>query len=69
MTSRHTDHVLTARNADEPAEFLARYPGYELTRGLDRLRRTEYAYLDEQNHLYLDYAGSGLAAGDRKSVV
>jgi len=62
MTSRHTDHVLTARNADEPAEFLARYPGYELTRGLDRLRRTEYAYLDEQNHLYLDYAGSGLAA-------
>ncbi|MCS7479279.1 aminotransferase class V-fold PLP-dependent enzyme [Umezawaea endophytica] len=62
MTSRHTHHVLTARNAGEPAEFSASHPGYELTRGLDRLRRTEYAYLDEQNHLYLDYAGSGLAA-------
>jgi selenocysteine lyase/cysteine desulfurase len=52
----------TLQSLDEPVEFLDRYPGYELTRGLDRLRRTEYAYLDEQSHLYLDYAGSGLAA-------
>ncbi|HEX6344913.1 aminotransferase class V-fold PLP-dependent enzyme [Umezawaea sp.] len=65
MTSRHTDHVLTARNPGEPAEFLASHPGYELTRGLDRLRRTEYSYLDEQNHLYLDFAGSGLAAASQ----
>ncbi len=65
MTSRHTDDVLRTRNADEPGEFLAEHPGYELTRGLDRLRRTEYAYLDEQNHLYLDYAGSGLAASSQ----
>jgi selenocysteine lyase/cysteine desulfurase len=65
MTSRHTDRVLVPRAPAEPAEFLAGHPGYELTRGLDRLRRTEYAYLDEQNHLYLDYAGSGLAASSQ----
>jgi selenocysteine lyase/cysteine desulfurase len=29
---------------------------------LDELRRTEYGYLDEQGHLYLDYTGAGLAA-------
>ncbi|PRY31653.1 aminotransferase class V-fold PLP-dependent enzyme [Umezawaea tangerina] len=62
MTSRHTDIRPAIRPAGEPSAFLAAYPGYELTRGLDRLRRTEFAYLDEQNHLYLDFAGSGLAA-------
>jgi selenocysteine lyase/cysteine desulfurase len=29
---------------------------------LDELRRTEYGYLDEQDHVYLDYTGAGLAA-------
>ncbi|WNV84000.1 aminotransferase class V-fold PLP-dependent enzyme [Umezawaea sp. Da 62-37] len=62
MTSRHTDMRPAVRHAGEPSAFLAAYPGYELTRGLDRLRRTEFAYLDEQDHLYLDFAGSGLAA-------
>jgi selenocysteine lyase/cysteine desulfurase len=47
----------------EPADFLARYPGYEQTRLLDHVRRTEYAYLDRDEHVYLDYTGSGLAAG------
>ncbi|MET1073343.1 MAG: aminotransferase class V-fold PLP-dependent enzyme [Umezawaea sp.] len=49
-------------NPSEPAEFLRRYPDYERTRTLDRLRDTEYGYLDEQGHVYLDYTGSGLAA-------
>jgi selenocysteine lyase/cysteine desulfurase len=48
--------------ATEPAEFQQEYPDYERTRRLDELRRTEYGYLDEQGHLYLDYTGAGLAA-------
>lgn len=43
-------------------EFLAEYPVYATTTRLDELRRTEYRYLDEQGHLYLDYTGAGLAA-------
>ncbi|MCT2582033.1 aminotransferase class V-fold PLP-dependent enzyme [Actinophytocola gossypii] len=35
---------------------------YGRTGRLDELRRTEYGYLDEQGHLYLDYTGAGLAA-------
>lgn len=38
------------------------YPEYITTVRLDELRRTEYGYLDEKNHVYLDYAGAGLAA-------
>src|SRR5689334_1590280 len=48
--------------AAEPVEFLRRHPDYELTRALDRLRVTEYSYLDEQRQTYLDYTGAGLAA-------
>lgn len=52
----------TGRLIDAPPEFLARYPEYATTTRLDRLRETEYGYLDEFNHHYLDYTGSGLAA-------
>lgn len=38
------------------------YPDYLKTSQLDELRRSEYAYLDKQDHVYLDYTGSGLAA-------
>jgi hypothetical protein len=38
------------------------YPEYSTTSWLDELRTTEYAYLDNQDHVYLDYTGSGLAA-------
>lgn len=44
------------------AEVLRDDPDYERTARLDELRRTEYGYLDEQDHVYLDYAGAGLAA-------
>jgi selenocysteine lyase/cysteine desulfurase len=44
------------------APFLAEYPEYATTSRLDELRGTEYRYLDEQGHLYLDYTGAGLAA-------
>ncbi|KAL4895531.1 pyridoxal phosphate-dependent transferase [Aspergillus ambiguus] len=42
--------------------LLESYPEYQKTAILDKLRETEYSYLDEQNHLYLDYTGAGLAA-------
>ncbi len=46
----------------EPAGFLSAYPGYRSTALLDRLRATEYSYLDAGGHVYLDYAGAGLPA-------
>ncbi|HUN34647.1 MAG TPA: hypothetical protein VMU95_21805, partial [Trebonia sp.] len=46
----------------EPAGFHAEYPGYRRTALLDRLRSTEYSYLDADGHVYLDYAGAGLPA-------
>ena len=44
------------------SDFLAAYPDYATTSRLDELRATEYAYLDDGGHVYLDYTGSGLAA-------
>ncbi|NRN70724.1 Aminotransferase class V-fold PLP-dependent enzyme [Kibdelosporangium sp. 4NS15] len=52
----------SSRLYDEPAAFLIDYPEYAGTRVLDDLRASEYAYLDEQDHVYLDYTGAGLAA-------
>lgn len=40
--------------------FADEYPEYAETCFLDELRAAEYAYLDENEHVYLDYAGSGL---------
>jgi selenocysteine lyase/cysteine desulfurase len=45
----------------EPPGFLSAYPGYRST-VLDRLRATEYSYLDAGGHVYLDYTGAGLPA-------
>src|SRR5271156_613131 len=44
------------------SDFSAAYPGYETTARLDELRATEYSYLDEGGHVYLDYTGAGLPA-------
>lgn len=43
------------------ASMLDRFPEYASTTRLDKLRQTEYGYLDEQSHVYLDYTGAGLA--------
>lgn len=40
--------------------FLDAHPGYEATRRLDDLRAADYARLDAQGHVYLDYTGAGL---------
>jgi selenocysteine lyase/cysteine desulfurase len=44
------------------SDFNAAYPGYETTARLDELRASEYSYLNEGGHVYLDYTGSGLPA-------
>ena len=45
-----------------PPGFLSAYPGYRRTALLDRLRASEYSYLDAGGHVYLDYTGAGLPA-------
>ena len=44
------------------SDFNATYPEYAATARLDELRATEYSYLDEGGHVYLDYTGAGLPA-------
>ncbi len=41
---------------------------YDSTAALDRLRGTEYSYLDRTEHVYLDYAGAGLPAAAQLRV-
>jgi selenocysteine lyase/cysteine desulfurase len=42
--------------------FIQAYPAFVSTNRLDELRATEYARLDRQGHVYLDYTGGGLYA-------
>jgi selenocysteine lyase/cysteine desulfurase len=44
------------------AAFEQAHPAFEATRVLDDLRAQDYARLDEQGHIYLDYTGGGLYA-------
>src|SRR5664279_5205813 len=44
------------------AEFAQTHPNYAATAKLDALRATEYARLDEQQQVYLDYTGASLYA-------
>jgi len=44
------------------AAFVAGRPTYNDTRALDELRATDYARLDRDGHVYLDYTGGGLFA-------
>jgi molybdenum cofactor sulfurtransferase len=62
MTTAH-ERVEALEALDEAyAAFLRDYPSYLSTANLDELRATEYARLDAQNHVYLDYTGGGLYA-------
>jgi selenocysteine lyase/cysteine desulfurase len=47
---------------DAYPSFLAEYPEYQTTRHLDTLRAAEYARLDQQDIVYLDYTGACLHA-------
>lgn len=42
--------------------FRITYPSFDSTRKLDELRATEYARLDGEGHIYLDYTGGSLYA-------
>lgn len=42
--------------------FSQQYPAYASTASLDNLRASDYARLDQQQHVYLDYTGGGLYA-------
>jgi molybdenum cofactor sulfurtransferase len=44
------------------ADFLQHYPAYRMTEKLDALRSSDYARLDAQGHVYLDFTGGGLYA-------
>ncbi|PYH88559.1 PLP-dependent transferase [Aspergillus ellipticus CBS 707.79] len=44
------------------SDILDTFPEYGQTGLLDKLRETEYSFLDDQGHLYLDYTGAGIAA-------
>jgi molybdenum cofactor sulfurtransferase len=44
------------------AAFRQQYPTFDATQSLDTLRATEYARLDAQQQVYLDYTGGGLYA-------
>ena len=43
-------------------DFRQRYPAFDSTRHLDELRASDYARLDAQQQVYLDYTGGGLYA-------
>lgn len=42
--------------------FLQKYPSYKQTQLIDELRKTDYARLDADEHVYLDYTGGGIYA-------
>jgi molybdenum cofactor sulfurtransferase len=44
------------------ADFLGSYPEFEATRRLDELRATDYARLDRDGHVFLDYTAGGIYA-------
>jgi selenocysteine lyase/cysteine desulfurase len=56
-TDRERDLVI-AEHAER--DFLARFPNYAATAALDDLRAREFARLDANGHVYLDYTGGGL---------
>jgi selenocysteine lyase/cysteine desulfurase len=56
--------VTTIENGDAGglAAFLQHYPAFAETAAIDGLRAKEFARLDAQGHVYLDYTGGGLYA-------
>ena len=58
----HTQAAQLAPQEAALAEFRQKYPTFDTTQSLDRLRVTEYARLDAQHQVYLDYTGGGLYA-------
>lgn len=62
MINHRYSHSTDTAASQDPNEIVTSYPDFRKTSILDDLRSTEYGYLDEQDHVYLDYTGAGLAA-------
>lgn len=45
--------------------FLKKYPEFKQTAVIDQIRATDYARLEAQKHVYLDYTGAGLYAASQ----
>ena len=56
-----TDLVSTGAEAS----FQREHPGYAATAVLDDLRATDFARLDRDGHVYLDYTGGGMFASSQ----
>ena len=55
-------HYSTTEMSTAEQAFREAFSDFNNTSILDQLRATEYARLDEQRHIYLDYTGGGLYA-------
>lgn len=53
---------MTTASPSALQDFRAAHPAYDETAALDELRAREYARLDAEGHVYLDYTGGGLYA-------
>jgi len=51
--------------SEAEAAFLREHPGYADTAILDDLRATDFARLDRDGHVYLDYTGGGMFASSQ----
>jgi len=60
--SKGKENYNPANMADALVAFKQAHPAFESTQTLDDLRAQDYARLDEQGHIYLDYTGGGLYA-------
>ncbi len=61
LATTHTRYSSDRMN-EAFADFRRRYPAFDSTRHLDDLRASDYARIDRQNQVYLDYTGGGLYA-------
>jgi len=57
--------VDTPTLSEAESAFRRRFPAYAATAALDGLRATDYARLDDQGHVYLDYTGGSLYAASQ----
>ena len=62
MVSQSIIDINQQQLTEAEASFLAAFPAYHNTPSLDKLRETEYARLDANQQIYLDYTGGGLYA-------
>src|SRR5450631_868692 len=53
---------IVATEIDVEAAFREAFPRYAETSAVDELRRSDFARLDTDGHVYLDYTGAGLYA-------